>query len=88
MPRSKKRKTAKEAKPTVPAARVPSISLKDRVNRALNIAFTYGQTNGEEHKLWVIDQMVQALMPQREYDDWVKNYEESEDYVWFTGVPI
>ena len=33
---------------------------KDKIKRALALAH-YGTTDGEHHKMWVIDQMVRAL---------------------------
>jgi hypothetical protein len=32
-----------------------------RIGRALEYAETYGTTDGDHHKMWVIDQMVRAL---------------------------
>lgn len=33
----------------------------DRIARALEFAVEYGTTDGDHHKMWVIDQMVRAL---------------------------
>ena len=33
----------------------------ENVQKALRIAFEYGMTDGDHHKLWVIDQMVRVL---------------------------
>ena len=63
--------------------------LDPRISRALKIADLYGQTEGDHHKAWVIDQMVRALCgcvkhndddddscyrSNKEYMDWVENY--------------
>ena len=34
---------------------------KEKINKALEIAFEYGQIDGEHHKTWVIDQIVRTL---------------------------
>jgi hypothetical protein len=35
---------------------------KARIGSALNFAITYGNIEGEHHTLWVLDQMVRALL--------------------------
>jgi len=35
---------------------------KERIAEALEIAGKYGTTDGAHHKMWVIDQMVRALV--------------------------
>jgi outer membrane protein assembly factor BamB len=35
--------------------------LWDRIRQALDVAINYGQTDGDHHKAWVIDQMVRHL---------------------------
>lgn len=37
------------------------MSIDDCVQRALDIARQYGGSDGADHKMWVIDQMVRAL---------------------------
>jgi len=34
---------------------------KHQIKKALDKAFQFGSTDGEHHKMWVIDQMVRAL---------------------------
>lgn len=63
----------------------------ERIERALNIAWRYGQIDGSYHKMWVIDQMVRALCEnESEYREWVKRYETpmglNEYYEWDTGI--
>lgn len=68
--------------------------MKDRIEKALNIAWQYGTIDGNHHKMWVIDQMVRALCGSEEkYLNWVKLYQtpivddEHEDYYeWDTGI--
>lgn len=66
------------------------IEKKDKqIEKALNIAFDYGQTDGEHHKAWVIDQMVRALTG-RKYEKQINNYiydeETGENYIWNKGI--
>lgn len=52
------------------------IDIRKNAEKALRIAWSYGQIYGEEHKMWVIDQMVRALFgDDKKYADWVKAYE-------------
>jgi hypothetical protein len=64
-------------------------TLEKRIDKALNIALSYGSIDGGHHKMWVIDQMVQALAGD-DYDDWVSNACHGEDgpetYEWDKGV--
>lgn len=66
-------------------------ALIEHSNKALEIAFQYGQIDGAHHKMWVIDQMVRVLIGNEEdYQKWVKNYcydeETNEEYEWDTGI--
>lgn len=64
------------------------ITIEDRVVHALTIAFEDGQTDGAHHKMWVIDQMVQALTGEN-YDKWISRYctdDKGETYTWDTGI--
>ena len=70
-------------------ARYEVTYLNCRIEQALEIAFFYGQIDGDHHKRWVVDQMVRKLTGAR-YDDWVKDYQDGEDgpetYEWDTGI--
>ena len=62
-----------------------------RVEKALDIAWQYGQIDGAHHKTWVIDQMVRALCgSESEYKIWVRAYEtplsNNDYYEWDTGI--
>ena len=64
---------------------------EERIKRALKIAWTYSQTESDNHKAWVIDQMVRALCGNdEEYKKFVDVYEAPvgyEDYFkWNVGV--
>lgn len=54
-------------------------------NKALEIAFNYGQIDGNHHKMWAIDQMVRALTGNR-YNNWIEDYEEDGEYSWDEGI--
>ena len=60
-----------------------------RCDAALEIAFRFGQIDGEHHKTWVIDQMVRALLG-AEYEAWVAEHNAGEDgpktYSWDIGI--
>lgn len=63
---------------------------KDKeIEKALDIAFQYGQIDGGHHKAWVIDQMVRTLTGDK-YKEWVKEYtydeETGECYSWYKGI--
>ena len=61
----------------------------DKVLDALDIAWKYGNTDGDHHKAWVIDQMVRALT-QENYEAWVRERKKGEDgpetYGWEPGI--
>lgn len=61
-----------------------------RIQEALRIADEYGSIDGSHHKMWVIDQMVQALT-KIDYPVWVATHKAGEDgaetYNWDTGIP-
>ena len=49
-----------------PVGRVERMTdLEARIEKALAIATSYGGTDGDHHKAWVIDQMCRALLQDR-----------------------
>lgn len=65
------------------------MSNEEKIYEALEIAFQYGQIDGDHHKTWVIDQMVRVLAD--DYDKFVKEYEEEDEngeklYIWDCGI--
>jgi hypothetical protein len=62
---------------------------RKRIEEALRLAMSHGQTDGAHHKMWVIDQMVRALAGDH-YEQFVKNACHGEDgydtYEWDTGI--
>ena len=65
------------------------MSESDRIKAALEVAWDYGQIDGDHHKAWVIDQMVRALTGEA-YDDEVSEYCAGEygpdSYEWDKGI--
>ena len=62
---------------------------EEKIEKALSFAWRYSQIDGAHHKMWVIDQMVRALLGEEEYKQWIERYEtpDGEDYwVWDVGV--
>lgn len=63
----------------------------DRIEKALSLAWNYGQIDGDHHKMWFIDQMVRALCgSEEEYTNWVNKYteplEDGDYYSWDCGI--
>lgn len=60
-----------------------------KIQKALDVAYSHGQTAGDHHKAWVIDQMVRRLLGD-DYAEWIKEYkhEDRDDnaYTWDEGV--
>lgn len=65
------------------------ISSEEKIEKALKIAFNSGTTDGDHHKMWVIDQMVRALTGDK-YEEWVSKFQAGEDgpatYAWEEGI--
>jgi hypothetical protein len=59
------------------------------INKAIELAMTYGAIDGGHHKMWVIDQMVRILAGDK-YDAIVREYRDGEDgpdtYEWDEGI--
>lgn len=64
--------------------------LESRVEKALDFGISYGQIDGDHHKMWVIDQMLRALTgcnDQGESDLYLELTDGGEDYgPWDTGI--
>lgn len=64
--------------------------MEERIRKALELAWCYGQIDGSHHKMWVINQMVRTLCGNEEkYEEWVEAYQTpygEEYYVWDVGV--
>ena len=62
---------------------------KEKIEKAVKIAWQYAQYDGSHHKMWVIDQMVRVLLGENEYKNFVNAYQtlDGEDYyTWDMGV--
>lgn len=57
---------------------------EQRIREAIEIALEYGQCEGVDHKMWVIDQMLRALSGDQ-YEALVTPEEGQVD--WETGSP-
>ena len=72
----------------------PTCDYAERISHALDLAFSFGQTDGAHHKAWVIDRMVRALLlddgDDAEYQHAIESYCKGEDgpntYEWDKGV--
>jgi hypothetical protein len=53
--------------------------------RAVEVAYRYGQIDGAHHKAWVIDQMVRILAGS-DYERLIKEYENNGEYQWDVGI--
>ena len=63
--------------------------MEEGIKMAVRYTWSYGQIDGDYHKMWVIDQMVRTLLGKEEYEKWVERYEtpEGENYwKWNTGI--
>lgn len=61
--------------------------LQLRVSAALELAGRFGQTEGDHHRCWVIDQMVRALTGgDPEYGQWVAERCHGGEYEWDEGI--
>lgn len=62
---------------------------KEKIEKALAIAISYGGIGGDHHKAWVIDQMVRVLSG-KYYKSFVKSACAGEDgpntYEWNEGI--
>ena len=64
----------------------------EKIEKALEVAWNYGQVDGSHHKMWVIDQMVRALCgSEEEYHKWLEKYKEptpsdEDGYEWDEGI--
>jgi len=65
------------------------MSNKKKITAALEVIYSYGQSDGDHHKAWVIDQVVRILTASG-YDKWVADYKNTTDpadtYDYYTGI--
>lgn len=62
----------------------------EKIEAAMLVAYHHGQADGAHHKAWVIDQMVRALLGERNYQHFVKEFcagaSGPETYEWDCGI--
>lgn len=60
---------------------------QEKIDKAVEIAFSYGLIDGGDHKMWVIDQMLRALLS-KDYKKTIKKYRLEDDPIdyWDTGI--
>lgn len=60
----------------------------ERIELALRLIANYGQTGGDHHKAWIIDQVARYLA--EDYDAFIVEYRDGEDgaetYSWDEGI--
>lgn len=61
---------------------------KEKIEKAIKIAWQYAQYDGSHHKMWVIDQMVRVLLGETEYKNFIDAYQtpDGEDYYTAYGA--
>lgn len=57
----------------------------ERIELALGVIERFGQTDGDHHKAWVIDQVTRALTGDG-YEQWVADYCDDETHEWDEGT--
>lgn len=57
-----------------------------RINDAVDLAWKYGGIDGDHHQKWLVDQMLRKMLTEKEYAEFVHDYEESGEYKWQTGI--
>lgn len=60
--------------------------MDERIQAALDLARQYGMIDGQDHKQWVIDQMIRALLDGEAYAQWVAETNGPEYVPWDEGI--
>lgn len=67
-----------------------NLPAEERIEAAVELAIRYGGIDGGHHKMWVIDQMLRALVGDK-YEALIKDARDGEDgpetYDWDVGIP-
>ena len=61
------------------------MSKQEKIDTAVDIMGEFGQVEGDQHKAWVIDQVMRALLG-KHYEGWVCSYIEAFDTDWEIGI--
>ena len=59
--------------------------LKARMSKAIDLAFQYGNIDGDHHKQWLIDRMLRALLA-GSYRRIIAQVLDEDDGEWHTGI--
>lgn len=60
---------------------------KCKIDLATRVASRFGMIDGAHHKQWVIDQMLQAILSEKEYQTWLSQMNSDKDYdPWDPGI--
>jgi hypothetical protein len=64
--------------------------LREKIEKAIDLAVEYGGIDGAHHKMWVIDQIIQILAGEERYNQIVADSCSGEDgpntYEWDEGI--
>lgn len=62
-----------------------SLDDEQRIEAVLDLFHYFGQTDGDHHKAWVIDQTARILLGPG-YEQWVEVYRGDDEYEWDEGI--
>lgn len=65
---------------------MPDPTPDERIAKAVNLADSYGNIDGDHHKMWVIDQMLRALLSAKDYEELIAA-RTADGYSWSEGIP-
>jgi hypothetical protein len=54
--------------------------------KAIGIAWECAQFDGGHHRLWVIEEMLKALLGEQAFEQWIIDYEADGEYEWTRGI--
>jgi len=61
------------------------VQLVERMESACEVAHDYAGCEGDHHRMWVIDQMLRALL-RSDYEKWIAEYLDGGKYEWDVGI--
>ena len=65
-------------------------SNNEKIDDAVKLAFRYGGIDGSHHKQWLINKILETLLTEDEYSNFIKIFNSDEDgenmYEWDEGV--
>lgn len=51
-----------------------------------DLIYEYGGIDGDHHKQWLLDQILQILLSENDYNEWLKDYNQSGYDEWNKGI--